>query len=116
MDYRRLNDVTKKDSCLLPRIDDTLDALAGNTWFSTLDLKSGYCIEGSVHGNADALSRRPFPESCKYCSRIEKKFGVIGASVRQVTTPSTSTLDPWSDESVRKDQLADPELKPIIEF
>ncbi|GFV52543.1 hypothetical protein TNCV_1918611 [Trichonephila clavipes] len=42
VDYRRLNDVTKKDSYLLPRIDDTLDTLAGNTWFSTLDLKSIY--------------------------------------------------------------------------
>ncbi|GFV58535.1 retrovirus-related Pol polyprotein from transposon 17.6 [Trichonephila clavipes] len=71
--------------------------------------------KGSAHGNADALSRRPCPESCKYCSRIEKKFGVIGPIVRQVTTPSTLALDPWSDESVRKDQLADPEIKPIIE-
>ncbi|GFX45196.1 uncharacterized protein TNCV_3432441 [Trichonephila clavipes] len=35
---------------------------------------------------------------------------------RQVTTPSKSALDPWSDESARKDQLADPEIKPIIEF
>ncbi|GFX27404.1 hypothetical protein TNCV_35011 [Trichonephila clavipes] len=42
VDYRRLNGVTKKDSYPLPRIDDTLDTLAGNTWFSTLDLKSEY--------------------------------------------------------------------------
>ncbi|GFV62884.1 hypothetical protein TNCV_3319091 [Trichonephila clavipes] len=42
VDYRRLNDVTKKDSYPLPRINDTLDTLAGNTLFSILDLKSGY--------------------------------------------------------------------------
>ncbi|GFR03494.1 retrovirus-related Pol polyprotein from transposon 17.6 [Trichonephila clavata] len=28
--------------------------------------------KGSAHGNADALSRRPCPESCKYCSRVEE--------------------------------------------
>ncbi|GFV41340.1 retrovirus-related Pol polyprotein from transposon 297 [Trichonephila clavipes] len=61
--------------------------------------------KGSAHGNADAFSRRPCPESCKYCSRIEKKFGIIGPIVCQVTTPSKSALDPWSDESARKDQF-----------
>ncbi|GFU31356.1 retrovirus-related Pol polyprotein from transposon 412 [Trichonephila clavipes] len=33
VDYRRLNDVTKKDNYLWPRTDDTLDTLAINTWF-----------------------------------------------------------------------------------
>ena len=42
VDYRALNNVTVKDSYPLPRIDDTLDALAGVQWLSTLDLKSGY--------------------------------------------------------------------------
>ncbi|GFX69652.1 retrovirus-related Pol polyprotein from transposon opus [Trichonephila clavipes] len=239
VNYRRLNDVTKKDSYPLPRIDDTLDTLARYTWFSTLNIKSGYwqdaltsapilaypeigkqlildtdathesigavlsqeidgqeriiayftkylskpernyyvtrkellviikavehfhpylygrrfllrtdhasltwllnfknlkvqiarwiqrlqeydmeiChTKGSAHGNAEALSKRPYSESCKHCSRIEKKFDGKDPIVRQVTALLTSALDPWSDESIRKDQLADPEIKPIIEF
>ena len=42
VDYRRFNDATVKDSYSLPRIDDTLDMLAGKQWFSTLDLANGY--------------------------------------------------------------------------
>ena len=42
IDFRRVNDLTIKDSYPLPRIEDCLDALRGNTWFSTLDLASGY--------------------------------------------------------------------------
>ncbi len=42
IDYRKLNDVTHKDSYPLPRIDDSVEALAGARWFSALDLKSGY--------------------------------------------------------------------------
>ena len=42
VDYRQLNDATIKDAYPLPRIDDTLDMLAGKQWFLTLDLASGY--------------------------------------------------------------------------
>ena len=42
VDYRQLNVATVKDAYPLPRIDETLDALSGAQWFSTLDLASGY--------------------------------------------------------------------------
>jgi len=42
MDYRKLNNITKKDSFPLPRIDDVLDLLHGQKFFTTLDLASGY--------------------------------------------------------------------------
>ncbi|GFU12273.1 retrovirus-related Pol polyprotein from transposon opus [Trichonephila clavipes] len=267
VDYRKLNDVTKKDSYPLPRIDDTLDTLSGHKWFSTLDLKSGYwqveihpedreknsihfrprtmavqkscrgrtfeehlqnirkvlsklsdanlklnpskckffqkevnylghiilaegvrtdpekvsavknwkrpenlrelrsflglCtyyrkssdvftdlnisttgqaiyldtdasnesvgavlsqeIDGqervvaywnivkAPHGNADALSRRPCPENCRHCSRVETKYDY---TIRQITTSTATPPDPWSDEKVREDQMADPDIKP----
>ncbi|KAK3728413.1 hypothetical protein QZH41_020432 [Actinostola sp. cb2023] len=41
-DYRKLNEVTLRDSYPLPLADSCFDALTGSRWFSTLDLSSGY--------------------------------------------------------------------------
>ncbi|GFX63475.1 retrovirus-related Pol polyprotein from transposon 17.6 [Trichonephila clavipes] len=67
----------------------------------------------SSHGNADALSRRPCPENCRHCSRVETKYDY---AIRQITTSTATPPDPWSDEKVREDQMADPDIKPLIEF
>lgn len=42
VDYRKLNEVTIKDRCPLPLIEDLLDRLTDNSVFTTLDLKAGY--------------------------------------------------------------------------
>ena len=42
VDYRALSDCSIKDTYPLPRVDDSLDALAGGKFFSTMDLMSGY--------------------------------------------------------------------------
>ena len=39
-DFRALNATTVKDAYLLPRIDESMDALAGARYFTTLDLQS----------------------------------------------------------------------------
>lgn len=42
IDFRKLNQSTKKDAIPLHRTDDLLEALGGVQWFSSLDLASGY--------------------------------------------------------------------------
>ncbi|KAJ8016400.1 hypothetical protein DPEC_G00006830 [Dallia pectoralis] len=42
VDYRELNAVTRKDSYPIPRVDESLDLVGKSSWFSCLDLRSGY--------------------------------------------------------------------------
>jgi hypothetical protein len=42
IDYRGLNEVTRKDAYPLPRVDDTLDELKDANCYTHLDLASGF--------------------------------------------------------------------------
>src|SRR3954466_8526395 len=42
IDYRELNKLTVKNRYPLPRIDDLFDQLQGSSYFSKIDLRSGY--------------------------------------------------------------------------
>ncbi|CAC5382355.1 unnamed protein product [Mytilus coruscus] len=220
IDFRKINDITEKDCQPIPLIEDTLDALSGSKWFSTLDMRNcywqcgleekdrektaftipgsglwqfkvlcfglcgapatferktfskserNYCVTGKellaidsaaknfhqylygrsftvrtdhgslrwlvnfknpegqlarwletlgaydfqiihrpsrIHSNADALSRRPCPDDCSYCSKVEDKFSNVGLGevvinneistkevvVKSVVVDDTSTL------------------------
>jgi predicted aspartyl protease len=76
IDYRRLNDVTLKDSYPLPRIDDSLDALRGSTWFSTADLASGYWQIGMDPRDAEKTA---FATTCGLYQFKVMPFGLCNA-------------------------------------
>ena len=42
VDYRKVNELCRKDVYPLPRIDDTLETLGGSQWFCTMDFASRY--------------------------------------------------------------------------
>ena len=57
IDYRRLNQVTVKDSYPLPNMQDCLDSLDGARYFSSIDLCSGYW---QVQLSEDAKNKTSF--------------------------------------------------------
>ena len=67
VDNRRLNAGTKKDAFPLPRIDDSLNSLSGQAWFSTLDLVSGYW---QVRLSEEAKNQKRHSLHTKDCSNL----------------------------------------------
>ena len=85
LDYRKLNEITVKDSYPLPRIDDAFDALRGNVWFGTVDLSSGYQVGmglSDASKTAFATFKGLFEFKCMLmrlsnaCATLERLMGV----------------------------------------
>ena len=68
-DYRRLNSVTHKNRSPIPRIDDLLDAAAGFTVCSSLDLAAGY--------HQIPLSEEEIPRTAFYGTTALYEFTVM---------------------------------------
>ncbi|XP_046663083.1 uncharacterized protein K02A2.6-like [Homalodisca vitripennis] len=72
-------------------------------------VQDGQETVGKKHSNADALSRRPCPEGCKHCSKVEEKNP--SAEVRCVTVEPASG---WEMSELRNEQLGDTEIGPLL--
>ena len=60
VDYHKLNEATHLDTYPLSQVDAKLDSLDGSTFFSTLDMASGYWqVEQEPHDRKRQLSRLP---------------------------------------------------------
>jgi len=68
-----------------------------------------YNFNIKLRNNADALSRRLCAEECKHCQKPEQREGVV--SVRMV---QLKIDDEWSPDEIRKDQLEDSDIGPLL--
>ena len=64
VDYQKLNNVTEKDSTLLPRIDNTLDQLIESQLFTKIDLK-------------DAFNQMRIKEGDKWKTAFKPRYGTF---------------------------------------
>lgn len=76
IDYRALNKKTVKDSYPMPIIDDQLDRLSGKSYFTSLDLKSGYYQIPMAEGSKN-LTAFVTPDGHYEYTRMP--FGLINA-------------------------------------
>ena len=76
VDFRKLNDLTKKDAYPIPRIEEMLDCLNGSKFFCTLDFASGYW---QIAMHPDDVEKTAFITHCGLFEWIIMPFGLCNA-------------------------------------
>ena len=76
IDFRELNDKTRKDAYPVPRIDELLDSLNGSKYFCTLDLASGYW---QIAMHTDDVDKTAFTTHSGLFEWIVMPFGLCNA-------------------------------------
>lgn len=104
VDFRKLNAITVKDKYPLPLIDDQIDKLKGQRYFTTLDLASGYY---QVPLTDEAIPKTAFVTPDGHYEFLRMPFGLTNAPAvfQRMVNKALGTL---------KDTIAFPYMDDII--
>ncbi|KAL6471740.1 hypothetical protein MHYP_G00203900 [Metynnis hypsauchen] len=105
VDYRQLNSKTRKDAFPLPRIEESLDALSGAKWFSTLDLAKEHLERlASVLSRLQREGLKVKLEKCCFFKTKVKYLGHVISKDGVATDPDKiSAVSNWAQPQTVSD-------------
>ncbi|CAF4400316.1 unnamed protein product, partial [Didymodactylos carnosus] len=115
VDYRKLNNVTTKDTYPIPNIEQTLNRLNRNKYFTKLDLKSGYYqipIQEQDKQKTAFITTTGLYEFNDHIKHIEEVLVVLKEANLQLNPPKCSLFKQEMDYLGHT--VTDEDLKPLV--